>query len=76
MQEEFSNPVKIDIANVPSAAIINEFFRERDKSIHKSLGAGLKLVMNENTVLSAEYAKPLDPQDGISDYILGFDYLF
>jgi outer membrane protein assembly factor BamA len=68
-------PVKIDITNVPSAAR-SEFFSVTDKSLHKSLGGGLKLVMNENTVLSAEYARPFDPQDGISGLYLGFDYLF
>lgn len=68
-------PLKISNTNVPSAAR-SEFFRETDKSLHKSLGGGLKLVMNENFVLSGEYAKPFDPQDGISGLYLGLDYLF
>jgi outer membrane protein assembly factor BamA len=52
------------------------YFGETDKSIHATLGAGLKLVMNENFVLSAEYARPFDPQDGISGLYLGLNYQF
>jgi outer membrane protein assembly factor BamA len=68
-------PVRIDLTNVPLAAR-NQFFRADDKTIHKTLGGGIKLVMNENFVLSADYARPLDPQDGISGLYLGLDYLF
>jgi outer membrane protein assembly factor BamA len=69
--------VKIDFEQLPGwPTLYAGYFRERDKSIHMSLGAGLKLVMNENFILSAEYAKPFDPQDGISGLYLGLDYLF
>jgi hypothetical protein len=68
-------PVKIDMSNVPPAAR-NEFFRGTDKTVHKSLGGGLKIVKNENFVFSAEFAKPFDPQDGISGLYIGLDYLF
>jgi outer membrane protein assembly factor BamA len=52
------------------------YFTEPDKSIHATLGLGIKLVMNENFVLSAEYARPFDPQDGISGLYLGLNYQF
>lgn len=68
-------PVRIDLNRVPGE-LISEYFKEADKSIHKSFGCGLKLAMNENFVLSAEYARPSDPQDGISGLYLGLKYLF
>ena len=68
-------PVKIDLTNI-STGFTSECFREDDKSIHKTFGGGLKLAMNENFVLSAEFAKPFDPQDGISGLYLGLNYLF
>jgi hypothetical protein len=68
-------PVKIDMTNVPSNAQ-SEYFRGRDNTIHKSIGGGLKLAMNENFILSAEYARALDIQDRGFGLYLGLDYLF
>ena len=43
---------------------------------HGSYGAGLKLVMNRNFVMSVEVARPLDRDDGHFDLIMGTNYLF
>ena len=67
--------VKIDLNSIPPDAR-SEYFRGMDKTVHKSLGVGLKIVKNENFVFSAEYARPFDPQDGISGLYVGLDYLF
>jgi hypothetical protein len=68
-------PISINITGVPpeEKAI---YFRGEDNTIHKSAGCGLKIVMNENFILSAEYAGTFDPQDGVSGIYLGLDYLF
>ena len=68
-------PVHLDMSLVPPSAL-EDYFRQSDHSIHKSAGGGLKLAMNENFVLSAEYAVPFDPQDGRSGLYLGLNYLF
>jgi outer membrane protein assembly factor BamA len=68
-------PFSVNTSKVPSD-LKPLYFTEPDKSIHATLGAGLKLVMNENFVLSAEYARPFDPQDGISGLYLGLGYQF
>lgn len=68
-------PIKIDMTNVPAASQ-SEYFRGPDKTIHYTLGGGIKLVMNENFILSAEFARAFDPQDGIWGQYLGLDYLF
>ena len=43
---------------------------------HGSYGAGLKLVMNRNFVMSVEVARPLDRDDGHFALIMGTNYLF
>jgi outer membrane protein assembly factor BamA len=68
-------PFNVNTAKVPSD-LKPLYFAEFDKSIHTTLGVGIKLVMNENFVLSAEYARPFDPQDGISGLYLGLNYQF
>jgi len=68
-------PFKVNTEKVPDE-LRPLYFGVTDKSIHATLGAGLKLVMNENFVLSAEYARPFDPQDGISGLYLGLNYQF
>lgn len=47
------------------------------ESLHTSAGCGLKLIMNKNFVVSAEFAKALDKLDGegMRSYI-GFNYIF
>ena len=69
------NPVKLNLEDLPPVSL-SAYFNTGDRSIHKSFGAGLKLAMNENFVLSAEFAVPSDPQDGISGLYLGLGYQF
>jgi hypothetical protein len=47
-----------------------------DGNFHSSAGAGLRIVMNENFVVAADYGMALDPQDGNSGIYIGLDYLF
>jgi outer membrane protein assembly factor BamA len=43
---------------------------------HGSYGAGLKLVMNRNFVMSVEVARPINRDDGHFGLIMGTNYLF
>jgi len=49
----------------------------KDENLHTSAGCGLKLIMNKNFVVSAEFAKALNKLDGegMKAYI-GFNYIF
>lgn len=49
----------------------------KGESLHTSAGCGLKLIMNKNFVVSAEFAKALNKLDGegLKAYI-GFNYIF
>ena len=55
----------------------NLFYRGKDESLHTSAGCGLKLIMNKNFVVSAEFAKAFNKLDGegMKAYI-GFNYTF
>ena len=49
---------------------------ERGESLHMSYGLGLRIVMNQNFVISLDYGRAIDPQDGISGVYIGLNYLF
>ena len=53
------------------------FYSGKDESLHTSAGCGLKLIMNKNFVVSAEFAKAFNKLDGegMRAYI-GFNYIF
>ena len=57
------------------AAKGSQLYKDATK-YHQSAGAGLKLVMNRNFVLSGEYARPFSKDDGNSMMILGMGYIF
>ena len=67
--------VKLDLDNVPDIDF-PAYFKPSDKSIHQTLGGGLKIAMNENFVLSAEFGVPFNSQDGTSGLYLGLNYQF
>ncbi len=46
------------------------------ESLHTSVGIGAKLVMNQNFVLSAEFGKALNTQDGTNTLDVGVNYVF
>ena len=67
--------VKPDLNAVPEE-FFPLYFNPSDKSIHQTVGGGLKIAMNENFVLSAEFGVPLSNQDGTSGLYLGLNYQF
>lgn len=68
-------PIKLDLDDVPDEYFLL-YFNPSDKSIHQTVGGGLKMAMNENFVLSAEFGVPLSSQDGASGLYLGLNYQF
>jgi outer membrane protein assembly factor BamA len=43
---------------------------------HSAIGAGLKIGWNENFVISADFGKALNKQDGKTGFYIGLNYLF
>ena len=56
--------------------LVEDFFTHDVEKLHISTGAGLRLVMNENFIVSADLGKALDPQDGNIGFYIGLNYLF
>ncbi|MBU1368474.1 MAG: BamA/TamA family outer membrane protein [Bacteroidetes bacterium] len=52
------------------------YYNEGAEKPHWSVGLGLKLAMNENFILSADYGLALNKQDGHSGLYIGLNYLF
>ena len=46
------------------------------EKIHFSAGVGVKVVMNRNFVISVEFAKPFDKNDGKNGFYFGLNYIF
>ncbi len=44
--------------------------------VHASAGAGIKIVMNHNFIISCEYGKPFDKRDGKGGINIGTNYIF
>ncbi|HPW77938.1 MAG: Outer membrane protein assembly factor BamA [Bacteroidetes bacterium ADurb.Bin037] len=58
-----------------SGVTYEDFFASKD-GFHMSAGAGLKIVMNENFILSVDFAKALNKQDGNTGLYIMLGYMF
>jgi len=47
-----------------------------EESIHMTAGMGLKVVLNRNFIVSADYGKALDERDGNGGLYIGLNFLF
>ena len=68
-------PIDIPINNLTSTDQ-NLYFSNTYKGIHSTAGMGLKIVMNENFIVSVEYGKALSKQDGNKGMYIRLNYLF
>lgn len=53
-----------------------DYFDWDAEKMHVSYGAGLRIVMNENFVIAADYGLASDKQDGNSGFYMGLNYIF
>lgn len=53
-----------------------EYNNPNGEKMHFSFGSGLRIVMNENFVIAADYGMATDKQDGTSGMYIGLNYLF
>ena len=70
-----TDPVELEY---DGAKIADEsaYFNKGAEKLHLSTGMGLKIAMNENFILSVDYGKALDEQDGNSGLYILLNYLF
>jgi outer membrane protein assembly factor BamA len=67
---------KIKIIDFGQETEADYFNLSGNEKLHLSYGAGLRIVMNENFVISCDYGRAIDPQDGKSGLYIGLNYLF
>jgi hemolysin activation/secretion protein len=48
----------------------------QNENLHISAGAGFRVILNENFIISLEYARPFNKQDGYESFYLNTGYLF
>lgn len=68
------NPIDID--RVITAANSNYFNPYSAGKFHSSAGIGLKVGWNENFIISADFGKAFNKQDGNTGMYIGLNYLF
>jgi hypothetical protein len=69
------DPIKMDLSKV-TAADKEKFFSVTDKRWYSAYGIGLKLVMNENTVIGFDWAHSINNQAGNDAVYIGYGYTF
>jgi len=72
IQDESINNLKSD-----NPAAYRNHFTGEDESLHLSYGTGLHFALNENFIVAVDYGRALDaPDDGISGFYIGMDFLY
>jgi hypothetical protein len=67
---------KIDVSPNGVKEPLTDYFDFGAESMHYSFGAGLRIVMNQNFVIAADYGMAVDERDGDSGIYIGLNYLF
>lgn len=69
-------PIDIDLSLVSTADQQTYFSAYESGKFHSSVGIGLKIGWNENFVISADFGKAFNKQDGNTGFYIGLNYLF
>jgi len=67
---------KIDLPSSSYQTLNPDYFKAGAEKFHYSYGGGLRIVMNENFVIAADYGMTPNVQDGTSGMYIGLNYLF
>ena len=75
---KITQPIDVDQSNVVPGDdfVLSDFFTGEKDKLHHSVGAGLKIAMNENFIISVDMGKALNEQDGNSGFYIGLNFLF
>ena len=68
--------IDIDKSGIPAQVDQTTYFSNGKETMHTCLGGGLRIVMNENFIIAADFGVALDKRDGKSGTYIGFGYLF
>jgi hypothetical protein len=68
--------VSIDKSGIPAGVDQSLYFSTDTESPHLALGGGLRIVMNQNFIICADYGQAMDVRDGSNGIYVGLGYLF
>ena len=76
-------PVKVDKAEVEAKATaldptfrLSDYFTGSDEKLHTTYGAGLRIAINENFIIAADYGRATSRNDGTSGLYIALNFLF
>ena len=69
-------PIELDLSQVSTIDKVTYFNDYKAGKFHSSAGLGLKIGWNENFIISADFGKAFELQDGNSGFYIGLNYLF
>ena len=69
-------PIDINLATLSASDKATYFNDYSSGKFHSAAGAGLKIGWNENFVISTDFGKAFDKQDGNTGFYIGLNYLF
>ena len=70
------DPIDVDRSKVPYSEIISEYFVTNRDYIHGCAGIGLRIALNENFIIAADYGRAFDKRDGVSGLYINVNNLF
>ena len=68
-------PIEMDLSAVSATDRATYFSNYESGKFHSAAGIGLKIGWNENFIISADYGKAFNKQDGNSGMYIGLNYL-
>jgi hypothetical protein len=71
-----TDPINVDRSKVPVTEIISEYFVTKKDYLHGSAGIGLRIALNENFIVAADYGLAFDKRDGIRGLYINVNNLF
>jgi hypothetical protein len=69
-------PIAINKSGIPAGVDQSMYFSSDKESPHLALGAGFRIVMNQNFIICADYGQAMDIRDGSNGIYVGLGYLF
>lgn len=68
--------IGVDAQGNSNGDTIDDYFNFGQEKLHVSYGLGLRFIMNENFIVSIDYGKTTNIQDGPSGLYIGLGYTF
>ncbi len=73
---DLGKAVSLIDTTIPTGIATADYFDVGAEDLHVGYGGGLKVVMNQNFIVSIDYGMASDERDGSSGMYIGLNYLF